>query len=222
MSERLQMFMKQKRQMIQEGWSVEQVLGPLEMYPTVNSCNSMTDSHSMTPNVCEWVVSMMSWMNIGRHPERMAMTLLGVLFLTWAIVPSEKNYQAMPPWMRPTPTQIIVPHPAWIDMIPWPEIRDFFIRFADQSHGMEVLQTFVSSLSVNWNSLLSNVAVEIPNTNMLALSQSFEVYIRDLGNWSLDPAVLHVYPDLAGMACFAPIASRSSRLDKMDGQYMFP
>ncbi|KAF2808511.1 uncharacterized protein BDZ99DRAFT_522054 [Mytilinidion resinicola] len=222
MSERLQLFVKQKRQMIHDGWSVEQVLGPLKLYPPVNNYNSMTDSQSMTPNVCEWVVSMMSWMNIDRHPERMAMTLLGVLFLTWAIVPTEENYQAMPAWMRPTPSQIIVPHPAWIDLIPWPEIRDFFIRYADQSHGMEVLETFVSSLSVNWNLLLSDVAVLIPNTNMFALSQSFEVYIRNLDNWSLDPAVLHVYPDLAGMAWFTPSANSSSGLDKMDGQYMFP
>ncbi|KAF2809028.1 uncharacterized protein BDZ99DRAFT_521496 [Mytilinidion resinicola] len=222
LSECLQSFIMQKRQMIQEGCSAGQVLGPLKLYPTVNNYNTMMYSQSSAPNVCEWVVSMMSWMNIDRHPEKMAMTLLGVLFLTWAIVPSEENYQAMPIWMRPTPTQIIMPHLAWIDMIPWPEIRDSFIRYADQLHGMEGLQTFVSNLSVNWTMQGLDVMVAIPNTNVLALSQVFEAYIRNLDNWSLDPAVLLVYPDLAGMAWFTPTVNNSLGLNKMDGQYMFP
>jgi len=119
-SQRLQAFMEQKCRLMYDGWSAAQVLGPLNMYPSVNSYTGLADPQNCTNlNVCEWVVTMMTWMNIVRQPERMAMTVMGVLFLTWAIVPSEENYQAMPVWMRPTPTQIIMPHPAWIDIIPW-------------------------------------------------------------------------------------------------------
>jgi len=67
---------------------------------------------------------------------------------------------------------------------------------------MEVLQVFVPNLSINWNLHLADVAVAIPTTNMLALTPSFEAYIRNVDNWWLDPAVLLVYPGLAGMAKF--------------------
>ena len=35
------------------------------------------------------------------------------------ICPTQQNYRAMPAWLRPTVTQITVPHAMWIDNIPW-------------------------------------------------------------------------------------------------------
>lgn len=35
------------------------------------------------------------------------------------VVPEQKSYESMPEWLRPTVTQITVPHAAWIDNVPW-------------------------------------------------------------------------------------------------------
>lgn len=37
----------------------------------------------------------------------------------WHISPDKKTYSVLPSWLRPTAKQIIIPHAAWIDNIPW-------------------------------------------------------------------------------------------------------
>jgi len=48
------------------------------------------------------------------------------------------------------------------------------------------------------------------------VTQSFDAYIRNLENWSLDPAVLRVYPELAGMAWFSPVGTPEFGTPKID------
>lgn len=31
----------------------------------------------------------------------------------------KQSWDLMPEWLRPTPCQLITPHAAWIDRIPW-------------------------------------------------------------------------------------------------------
>ena len=46
------------------------------------------------------------------------------LILRWLIFPTQENFHRLPPWARPTTQQLTTPHAIWIDLIPWPDMRD--------------------------------------------------------------------------------------------------
>lgn len=48
---------------------------------------------------------------------------------TWRMHPSERNYLDLAPNYRYTPLQMSCPHPALIDWIPYPSIRDKFLLY---------------------------------------------------------------------------------------------
>ena len=37
----------------------------------------------------------------------------------WQIGPSQETFDILPVWLRPTVLQVMAPHAAWIDNIPW-------------------------------------------------------------------------------------------------------
>ncbi|KIY04201.1 uncharacterized protein Z520_00894 [Fonsecaea multimorphosa CBS 102226] len=49
----------------------------------------------------------------------------------WRNFPSKKRYSRLPPYFRPTWAQLHVPHSAFIDWMPWPELRDRIILHQD-------------------------------------------------------------------------------------------
>jgi hypothetical protein len=39
--------------------------------------------------------------------------------MQWRIKKTQEAYEDMPEWLRPIPLQLRIPHPAWMDSIPW-------------------------------------------------------------------------------------------------------
>ncbi|KAF2671439.1 hypothetical protein BT63DRAFT_423637 [Microthyrium microscopicum] len=102
--------------------------------------------------------------------------------------------------MRPTPSQLTIAHPAWIDYVPWPEIRDHFIRWPSSIGHGDVQSFFASHTHINWPSTHGDMLCIDPTTESLALSDEFESWAKDINNWSLDSAVEEHYPTIATMA----------------------
>ncbi|KAF2398589.1 hypothetical protein EJ06DRAFT_583278 [Trichodelitschia bisporula] len=63
-----------------------------------------------------------------------------------------KSYDAMPEWLRPLPVQLSVEHPLWMDYVPWPELREAFIRNPDEAfgYGCCFVQPRLESLYLHW------------------------------------------------------------------------
>jgi hypothetical protein len=41
------------------------------------------------------------------------------LVMRWQIDPTQENYERLPDWMTPRPSQLFVPHPYWVNHLPW-------------------------------------------------------------------------------------------------------
>jgi hypothetical protein len=119
--------------------------------------------------------------------------------------------------MKPTPTQRLVTHPAWIDFVIWcdarrlfvykgcadlfrPEIRDYFINFPHMIERTDPLPLIVRHSHVNWDGGFEGMMAINPLTASLVLSTEFKTWAEDLNNWSLDSEILNDFPALMGKA----------------------
>ncbi|KAJ5895493.1 BZIP transcription factor [Penicillium taxi] len=115
--------------------------------------------------------------------ERMAFFYIMNLTIKWQTLASKEHYLAMPRWLRPTLTQTQIPHPMWIDNIPWPEMRDVLIENMEDHTHPEFSPYFSSEVCINWPSDIDEATSS--QGDMLIMSPTFERHIRDLNNWSM-------------------------------------
>ncbi|OCK83252.1 hypothetical protein K432DRAFT_189286 [Lepidopterella palustris CBS 459.81] len=212
LSQKAATFIAQKRRLIGEGWPIDQVLGSEDIDSSVLRPKEIRKTPSTELTVCQWVVHMFEGMKEVKVPEKVAMTLLCVMFFRWSIFPSVEHYQRIPEWMRPTPTQTITPHAVWIDFIPWPEIRDAFINSPELAETPDAFEMLVINASVNWPWPLNEVISLRSNVDGVQLNKTFEQYVRDINNWSLSPVIVAVFPVLGDKAWIRP--------EKEDDEYL--
>ncbi|KAF2649039.1 hypothetical protein K491DRAFT_722050 [Lophiostoma macrostomum CBS 122681] len=126
---------------------------------------------------------------------KIALMYMMCIFLRWLISPTKRNYYAMPEFLRPVEAQSIVPHPAWIDIILWPEARERVIRLMDWSRFLEFRAITNKSLSINWPHGHAKV-FETRSQTELKLSPLFENHIRELRSWTVGPELAATFPFL--------------------------
>lgn len=98
--------------------------------------------------------------------------------------------------MRPSPTQMCVPHESWIDFIPWPGVRDVFILDPTLYAGLERHHAYVSGfISINWLQSPAQL-LDADSDNSVTLSATFKQHICDIKNWSVDEEVIAICPIL--------------------------
>ncbi|KAK0261278.1 hypothetical protein LTS00_018146 [Friedmanniomyces endolithicus] len=92
-----------------------------------------------------------------------------------------------------------MPHEMWIDLIPWPEVRDVLIR-----QGGNVVQLcdisvgFAALVTLDWPYSPADLIDHDPWTNVVTLNPLFERHVLTLENWSLQLQAIRQYPILAG------------------------
>lgn len=163
-------------------------------YPSVSSLLNPSGGHRLDP-LSQLMTDIISkFPNISELPEQAATLFAMFIFMRWLINPTQENYETIPEWSRPTPSQIFTPHPAWIDHIPWPRMRDKLVANYQDYPFENWFIPFTSELSVNWpydpvDCLLSTSEKEDPVINPV-----FERHIRRLENWSLGPTFAEAFP----------------------------
>ena len=120
------------------------------------------------------------------------------LLMRWQIYPTSDNYERMPEWMTPRPSQLFTPHPAWIDYLPWPRMRDKLVGCYQEYPFENWFIPYTSTLSLNWryedqDCLLSTGTGE---GEELSINPVFERHLMRLENWSLGPSFAMAHPKL--------------------------
>lgn len=165
-------------------------------YPSVSSLLNPSGGHNLDP-LSQLMTDIISkFPNIANLPEQIATLFCMFMHMRWHIHPTQENYERVPEWMRPTAAQLFTPHPAWIDHLPWPRMREKLVaNYQDYSFENWFIP-YTSDLSVNWaydpvDCLLSTSEDKDPVINPV-----FERHIRRLENWSVGPAFAEAFPDL--------------------------
>ena len=126
--------------------------------------------------------------------ERIAFMYKISYYIRWLVCQSEHSYYAMPEFMRPTQLQRTVSHPAWVDLITWPEARDDLIKKMDWGVYGTFRELTAATVSVTWPYANSGAFTEGADGQSLRLSPLFEDHVRDLKNWAIDQEVADMYP----------------------------
>ncbi|KIW88659.1 uncharacterized protein Z519_10705 [Cladophialophora bantiana CBS 173.52] len=170
-------------------------------YPSVSSLLNPSRPRRSLDDLSQLMTDIISkFPNISELPEQVATLYVMFTHMRWQIHPTKENYERLPEWSRPTPAQVFHPHPAWMDHILWPRMRDKVVANPQDYPFDNWFFPYTSGLSVNWpydpvDCLLSTSEKEEPVINPV-----FESHIRRLENWSLGPLFAEAYPNLADTA----------------------
>ncbi|TKA61485.1 hypothetical protein B0A49_07684 [Cryomyces minteri] len=187
-----------KRLLLAEGYPSDGVLGPADIDVTSLLENRAPGGFQNSPStLCQWAVNSVRGLEGMGMPEKLATILMTARLLRWQVLSTLENYQNLPDCMKPTALQTFVPHPAWINFVPWPDIRDVLITTPEALAAGEHLALFQRTTSVNWPWSAAEAIYINPATNQVGLASAFERYVGDINNWSLAPAVIARFPAIA-------------------------
>ncbi|KAL1297273.1 hypothetical protein AAFC00_004830 [Neodothiora populina] len=216
-------FEAERRRAAQSGTPAASLVGPA--YPSISSLlNPERASHSH-PLSKVFTDILSKFPSISGVPEQVAVLYIMFLIMRWHIAPTQENFERLPPWARPVRSQLEIAHPAWIDHLPWPLMRDRMTRTQSLTtyHFDSFFIPFTTTLSLNWpyepdSCLLPTKTASAGSTpglennaspaaggaaidNVLdgeefSINPVFESHLRNLGNWSLGTPFRNAFPDL--------------------------
>ncbi|KAH7134595.1 hypothetical protein B0J13DRAFT_625809 [Dactylonectria estremocensis] len=173
-------------------------------FPSISSLlnpASATESASSTSDgTCS--ISAAAAAQVGRSPVASALARVGFMYylshiLRWYVCRTKETYDLLPPCIRPTLLQRQVVHPAWIDAILWPDIRDAIIQHMDWSRFYEFRAAISGSLCVGWpHRDMRNVFEPAADGKGFKLTDVFEQHLRNPDNWSVAATAAEAFPFL--------------------------
>ncbi len=199
-------FLRSKRNEAAQGVSEQRLVGP--SYPSVSSLlNPQVESHPLS-KVFTDILS--TFPTIDALPQQIAVLYIMFLIMRWQIYPTLENYERLPDWMTPRPSQLFTPHPAWIDYLPWPRMRDKLVECYHDYPFEAFTLPYTTTLSLNWPYEPTDALLCSSESEELMINPVFERHLRNLSNWSLGPTFARAHPALAGVTRIKNDESRTS------------
>jgi hypothetical protein len=110
-------FLAQRRSLAAQGADSETLVGP--KYPNFNALVDRGTSYQSHPLSLVFTDILRTFPDLSNLPEQVATVYLMFLLMRWACEPTKANYELMPEWMRPNPSQLYTEHPYWLNFLPW-------------------------------------------------------------------------------------------------------
>lgn len=198
-------FLYERHQRAAEGLSVQEVVGP--RYPSVSSL--LNPSHSIYSHPLSKVFTdiLATFPDIRGLPERVAVLYIMFLVMRWQISPTQENYRLLPDWMHPSDLQLVQTHPAWVDHVPFPLMRDKLVREYGKAEEVPLDNFFIpftKTLRLNWPYEDTDALLQHPDGEELMINPVFERHLRNLDNWSLGSAFAKAFPSLQDVCRIRP------------------
>lgn len=128
------------------------------------------------------------------EPERLAMGWVLYIYSRWRIVPTRENFAKVPHFLRPTPEQISQPHPARLDMIPWPSLRLALMNLRSDSQLDETLELLACCLKLRWP--WGKEFLRMRDDGSRQLVDEFLKTLMSLDGWGITREFAVAYPHL--------------------------
>ncbi|KAK1597585.1 BZIP transcription factor [Colletotrichum navitas] len=191
-------FLHERRQRAADGLPTNEIIGP--RYPSVLSLLNPANSKFSHPLSKVFTDILATFPDLSALPQRVAVLYIMFLIMRWQISPTQENYDRLPEWVRPRPSQLFTEHPAWIDHVPFPAMRDKLCR--DYNPREYLFDTFfvpfTTTLSLNWPYEETDTLLQVPDSDEVVINPVFERHLRRLENWTLGQAFHQTFPKLAG------------------------
>ena len=115
----------------------------------------------------------------------------------WSRLPPSYALFPTAEWMTPRPSQLFTPHPAWIEFLPWPKMRDKLVSNYQDYAFENWFIPYTLTLSVNWPYEPTDCLLSTSENEELTINPVFERHVMRLENWSLGPAFTKAHPAMA-------------------------
>ncbi|KAJ5291716.1 hypothetical protein N7478_000967 [Penicillium angulare] len=195
-------FLHNRQHEAAQGIPRQKLVGP--PYPSVSSLLNPEKSANSHPVSKVFTDILRTFPDISSLPEQVAVLYTMFLLMRWQIYPTQENYERLPDWLTPRPTQLIQPHPAWMDYVPWPRMRDR-ITTAHQDYPFDNwFIPFTRGMSVNWPYHATDCLLSVGDSDELLINPVFERHMRNMNNWSLGPMFAETYPGLVDTTRIRP------------------
>jgi hypothetical protein len=201
-------FLHSRQRELAEGASSQRLVGPA--YPSVSSLLNPDKSIYSHPLSKVFTDILSKFPDISALPEQVGVLYIMFLIMRWQIYPTQGNYDRLPEWATPRPSQLFTPHPAWLDYLPWPRMRDKMVATYQHYQFENWFIPFTTTLSLNWPYEPTDCLLQSSESDELMINPVFERHLRNLQNWSLGPAWAKAYPELVDTAKIKGEARRSS------------
>lgn len=190
-------FLHERQQLAADGVPIPKLIGPL--YPSVSSLLNPARSIHAHPLSKVFTDILATFPDLSTLPEKVALFYIMFLLMRWQIAPTQENYDRLPSWFTPRPSQLFTSHPAWIDHLPWPKMRDRLVRDYNPRDYLfdNFFVPFTSTLSLDWPYEPTDALIQSPDSDELGINPVFERHLRRLENWSLGPQFAKAFPGLA-------------------------
>ncbi|KXH39352.1 BZIP transcription factor [Colletotrichum nymphaeae SA-01] len=189
-------FLHERRQRAADGLSTHEIIGP--RYPSVLSLLNPANSKYSHPLSKVFTDILATFPDLSALPQRVAVLYIMFLIMRWQISPTRENYDRMPEWARPRPAQLFTEHPAWIDHVPFPAMRDKLCRDYNPREYLfdNFFVPFTTTLSLNWPYEETDTLLQVPESDEVLINPVFERHLRRLENWTLGQAFNQTFPKL--------------------------
>jgi hypothetical protein len=194
-------LLQHRRSLAVSGTSGDALLGPFHpslsmlVYPDTETTTSQ--AHPITRALSD-IISNTHMRNL---PERAACLYVMYHLIRWQISPQASTYDMLPEWHSPRASQLVTPHPIWIDQIPWGKLRDRIINNQSLYATDEFQQLYTANISVNWP--YRPIDTIVFHGDEIRISPLFEKHIMNLSNWSLGTGFAQRYPELSSTCRFS-------------------
>lgn len=194
-------FLHERQQQAADGVSTPKLVGPA--YPSVSSLLNPAKGLTSHPLSKVFTDILQTFPDLSTLPEKVATLYIMFLIMRWQISPTQENYDRLPDWACPRASQLFTPHPAWIDHLPWPKMRDRLVRDYNPRDYLfdNFFIPFTTTVSLNWpyeptDTLLGGGVGRDGEEGDLVINPVFERHLRRLENWSLGQAFANAFPGL--------------------------
>ncbi|KAE8446340.1 hypothetical protein EG329_012089 [Mollisiaceae sp. DMI_Dod_QoI] len=180
----------------------EEVLGP--HFPSVHLLFDQPGPPEKKPSTLTEVMARYSAVLSNRGfaliPEKLASFMCMYRFVQWQISPNHQTYQRLHEWQAPRPSQLMVPHPAWMDLPPWGKFREKVIENQDKYDNVEFQNDYASNLSVNFPH--DPMKALIFKNGQIIISPVLDKHISDIRNMSMKKPFADKYPEFSDVCRF--------------------
>ncbi|GJD02144.1 BZIP transcription factor [Colletotrichum higginsianum] len=191
-------FLHERRQRAADGLSTQEIIGP--RYPSVLSLLNPANNKYSHPLSKVFTDILATFPDLSALPQRVAVLYIMFLIMRWQISPTQANYDRLPEWARPRPSQLFTEHPAWVDHVPFPAMREKLCRDYNPRDYLfdNFFVPFTTTLSLNWPYEETDTLLQVPDSDEVLINPVFERHLRRLENWTLGQAFNQTFPKLAG------------------------
>lgn len=129
--------------------------------------------------------------------QKIAMMFVCHRMLLYKCNPCKETLERVPMWFRPRPSQECIQHPAVIDFLIWPGLRDRLV-FSHKRYTAtgDFSAAFCKYLHFHWPFSDEDILLFDEGDKAWGISRLFEQYAFELRNWTMDEAFFEKYPEM--------------------------